>query len=93
MNVQLQKTRSKGVDDGMFPVGYKVSGLLVDEHGDNIDDPLNITKAGVFLRTSNTAFGDFPYQFATDTVLTVRLVQPGKYSIETVSTVWSLVFI
>jgi hypothetical protein len=93
MNVQVEKTKNKGSDQGLYPVGFKTSGALVDQDGAEIDDPLNIPKAGLFLRTEMTAFGDFPYQFGTDTVLTVRKVQHGKYNVETVSSVWTLLTI
>ena len=93
MRVQIEKVKTKGSDDGLFPVGFKVSGSLVDQDGLEIENPLLIPKGGVFLRTEQTVFGSFPYQFATDTVLAVRKTRPGVYAIETVSAVWTLMTI
>ena len=90
MKVQVEKIRAKGSAEGLYPVGFKVAGALVDNDGMELESPLDIPKAGLFLRTEQTAFGDFPYQFGTDGVLTIKKIQAGKYSIETVSGVWTL---
>lgn len=90
MMVQVTKLQTKGSVDGMFPVGFKITGDLVDQNGMDITDPLKIPKEGLFLRTQQTAFSTLPYQFATDGVISVQMTQPGIYLVDTISAVWQL---
>lgn len=94
MNVQVEKLKTKGSQEGPYPVGFKISGVLVDASGVEIDNPLDIPRVGMFLRTETTRLtAQFPYQFATDTVFTVQRVQPGKYNVDTISALWLLTII
>lgn len=88
MHVLLKKTRSRD-GTGLFPVGFEISGVLVDSLGVEIEPSQILNGTGVFLRLAKTAFEDRPYQFATDSVINVRPDQT-HWVVETVGSVWNL---
>jgi len=89
MIVQVEKLRSKGTDNGLFPAGFKVEGNLVTKDGMDIDDVLRMDRSGIYLRIPEqlTGFNDRPYQFATDQITAIRY-EGGRYRVETIASEW-----
>jgi len=71
---------------GLIPVGFKVSGILVDTSGKEITID-EVKYKGLQLKVSGTKFSEKPFQFAADTVQVVKQVNKD-YQVFTVSSVF-----
>jgi hypothetical protein len=87
MEVLVTKIRSLDPNkQGLIPVGYKVSGTLVDIFGQAIK-PTQIKDKGLQLRLPTTKFSEKPYQFAADAVQIVKEVNKD-FQVYTVSSIY-----
>lgn len=72
--VLITKIKSFDPDkQGLIPVGYKVSGFLVDSEGREITIK-EVKAKGLQLRVNGTVFSEKPFQFAADAVQIVKEV-------------------
>lgn len=89
MEVLVTKIRSLDPNQGgLIPIGYKVSGLLVDIFGKPIKAS-EIKAKGLQLKLNDTRFSERPYQFAVDSVQVVKEVNK-EYEVYTLSSVFLL---
>jgi hypothetical protein len=82
-------TKIKSLDpnkQGLIPLGFKVSGVLVDTSGKEITID-EVKYKGLQLRVNGTKFSERPFQFASDTVQIVKKVNKD-YQIFTISSVF-----
>lgn len=87
MEVLVTKIRSLDPNkQGLIPVGFKVSGTLVDIYGAPMK-PEEIKNKGLQLRLPSTKFSEKPYQFAADAVQVVKEVNKD-FEVFTVSSVY-----
>jgi hypothetical protein len=87
MEVLVTKIRSLDPNQkGLIPVGYKISGLLVDTSG-KVIKATDIKAKGLQLRIQGTKFSERPYQFAADQVQIVKEVNKD-YEVYTISSVY-----
>jgi hypothetical protein len=82
-------TKIKSFDpnkQGLIPVGYKVSGVLVDTEGTKITMK-EVKAKGLQLRVNGTVFSEKPFQFAADSVQIVKEVNKD-FQVYTVSSLF-----
>jgi hypothetical protein len=87
MRVYLKKRSSKSNNQGLFPVGFEIQGILVNVEGIEIE-PEKIEKS-LFLKLENTVFDEKPFQFSTDTIQKITKVKTS-FVIDTVNSVWEM---
>lgn len=89
MEVLVTKVRSLDPDQkGLIPVGYKISGTIVDYLGREISIS-EIKSKGLQIRVSGSRFSEKPYQFAADSVQIVKEINKD-FEVYTVSSVYLL---
>jgi hypothetical protein len=87
MRVYLKKQKSKSNNQGLFPVGFEIHGILVNAEGVEIES--DKIEKNLFLKLENTVFDDKPFQFSTDTIQKITKIKT-QFVIDTVNSVWEM---